>query len=605
MQDTIPERGRSRDLRQLRHALAFLAPYRWSVIGASVALVITASVTLSVGQGIRLLIDRGFAEGSPEVLIRSIGVFAIMVMLLAAGTFVRFYLVSWVGERVAADMRRAVFDRVIGLHPGFFEENWFSEIQSRITTDTTLLQTVIGSSVSIALRNLLMFVGGLVLLFVTNPRLSLFVVVCAPLVVIPIIAFGRRVRSLSRDSQDSVAHVGSYVSEALRQVKTVQAYTHESEDVRRFSAHVEHAFDVAVRRIFQRAVLITLVMILVLAAIAGMLWVGGQDVLAGRTSPGELTAFIFYAFIVAGSVGAISEVVSDLQRAAGATERLLDLMAARSDLPEPEHPRILPEPVRGAVEVRDLVFSYPTRPEQPALEGVSLAIEPGETVALVGPSGAGKSTLFDLLLRFYDPQVGSILIDGVDLRSLHLQDLRRHLALVSQDPVLFTGTVDDNIRYGRPDADRAAVVEAARTAFASEFIDALPQGYDTELGEGGVRLSGGQRQRIAIARAVLRDPRILLLDEATSSLDAESEHMVQQALERLAVGRTTLIIAHRLATVMEADRILVLDRGRIVAGGRHDQLLRSSSLYARLAELQFGPSGAAPEPPSASALGSS
>jgi ATP-binding cassette subfamily B protein len=605
MQDTLPERGRSRDLRQLRHALAFLAPYRWAVIGASVALVITASVTLSVGQGIRLLIDRGFAEGSPEVLIRSIGVFAIMVMLLAAGTFARFYLVSWVGERVAADIRRAVFDRVIGLHPGFFEENWFSEIQSRITTDTTLLQTVIGSSVSIALRNLLMFFGGLVLLVITNPRLSLFVVVCAPLVVIPIIAFGRRVRSLSRESQDSVAHVGSYVSEALRQVKTVQAYTHEDEDVRRFSGHVEHAFDVAVRRIFQRAVLITLVMILVLAAIAGMLWVGGQDVLAGRTSPGELTAFIFYAFIVAGSVGAISEVVSDLQRAAGATERLLDLLAARSDLPEPEHPRTLPEPVRGAVEVRDLAFSYPTRPGQRALDGVRLAIEPGETVALVGPSGAGKSTLFDLLLRFYDPQLGSVLIDGVDIRSLRLQDLRRHLALVSQDPVLFTGSVDDNIRYGRPDTDRSSVVEAARTAFASDFIEALPEGYDTELGEGGVRLSGGQRQRIAIARAVLRDPRILLLDEATSSLDAESEHMVQQALERLAVGRTTLIIAHRLATVMEADRILVLDRGRIVAGGRHDQLLRSSSLYARLAELQFGPSAAAPEPPSATALGSS
>lgn len=605
MQDTLPERGRSRDLRQLRHALAFLAPYRWAVVGASVALVITASVTLSVGQGIRLLIDRGFAEGSPEVLIRSIGIFAIMVLLLAAGTFARFYLVSWVGERVAADIRRAVFGRVIGLHPGFFEENWFSEIQSRITTDTTLLQSVIGSSVSIALRNLLMFFGGLVLLFVTNPRLSLFVVVCAPLVVIPIIAFGRRVRSLSRASQDSVAHVGSYVSEALRHVKTVQAYTHEAEDVRRFSTHVEHAFDVAVRRIFQRAVLITLVMVLVLAAIAGMLWVGGQDVLAGRTSPGELTAFIFYAFIVAGSVGAISEVVSDLQRAAGATERLLDLLAARSDLPEPEHPRTLPEPVRGAVEVRDLAFSYPTRPGQRALDGVSLAIEPGETVALVGPSGAGKSTLFDLLLRFYDPQLGAILIDGIDIRSLRLQDLRRHLALVSQDPVLFTGSVDDNIRYGRPDADRSAVVEAARTAFASDFIDALPEGYDTELGEGGVRLSGGQRQRIAIARAVLRDPRILLLDEATSSLDAESEHMVQQALERLAVGRTTLIIAHRLATVMEADRILVLDRGRIVAGGRHDQLLRSSSLYARLAELQFGPSAAASEGPSATALGNS
>ena len=601
MNPTLPERASSRDLGQLRPALRFLAPYRWAVVGASIALVLTASVTLSVGQGIRLLIDEGFSQGSPDVLIRSIGIFAVMVLLLAIGTFVRFYLVSWIGERVAADLRSAVFDRVVALHPGFFEANFASEIQSRITTDTTLLQNVIGSSVSIALRNLLMFVGGLILLFVTNPRLSLFVVVAAPLVIAPIILFGRKVRRLSRDTQDSIAHVGSYVSEALRQIKTVQAYNHEVEDRRRFGLHVEQAFDISVQRIRQRALLITLVMILVLAAIAGMLWVGGQDVLAGRTSAGELTAFIFYAFIVAGSVGAISEVVSDLQRAAGATERLLELLATDSALPESSDPVRLAEPVRGAIAVRDLVFAYETRADQPALDGVGFSVEPGETVALVGPSGAGKSTLFDLLLRFYDPQQGSILLDGVDLRQLALADLRRHLALVSQDPVLFSGTVAENIRYGRLDATEDEVRAAAAAAFASSFIEALPAGYDTDLGEGGVRLSGGQRQRVAIARAVLRDPRVLLLDEATSSLDAESEHMVQQALDRLSVGRTTLVIAHRLATVMGADRILVLDAGRIVAQGTHRGLIESDPLYARLAALQFGTGagglGAADEPP--------
>lgn len=593
MDQTLPDRASSRDLGQLRPALRFLAPYRWAVVGASIALVLTASVTLSVGQGIRLLIDEGFSQGSPDVLIRSIGIFAVMVLLLAIGTFVRFYLVSWVGERVAADLRSAVFDRVIALHPGFYEANFASEIQSRITTDTTLLQTVIGSSVSIALRNLLMFVGGLILLFVTNPRLSMFVVVTAPLVIAPIILFGRKVRRLSRDTQDSIAHVGSYVSEALRQIKTVQAYNHEGEDRRRFGLHVEQAFDISVLRIRQRAFLITLVMILVLAAIAGMLWVGGQDVLAGRTSAGELTAFIFYAFIVAGSVGAISEVVSDLQRAAGATERLLELLGTDSALPEPVDPVRLAEPVRGAIAVQELGFAYETRPDQPALDGVSFSVAPGETVALVGPSGAGKSTLFDLLLRFYDPQRGSVSLDGVDLRRLALADLRRHLALVSQDPVLFSGSVAENIRYGRLDASDAEVRAAAEAAFASGFIERLPEGYDTDLGEGGVRLSGGQRQRVAIARAVLRDPRVLLLDEATSSLDAESEHMVQQALDRLAVGRTTLVIAHRLATVMGADRILVLDAGRIVAQGTHSDLIASDPLYARLAALQFGPGAGA------------
>jgi ATP-binding cassette subfamily B protein len=573
------------------------------VLGATIALVLTASVTLSVGQGIRLLIDEGLSDGSPELLVKTIGVFSVMVVLLALGTFARFYLVSWIGERVAADLRRAVFDHVIRLHPGFFEANFASEIQSRVTTDTALLQTVIGSSVSIALRNLLMFSGGLVLLVVTNPRLSLFVVICAPLVIVPIIGFGRRVRRLSRTSQDTIAHVGSHVSESLRQVKTVQGYNHEAEDERLFGAHVERAFDVAVQRIRQRAILITIVMILVLGAIAGMLWVGGMDVLSGRTTPGELTAFIFYALIVAGSVGAISEVLSDLQRAAGATERLMELLAAESALPEAEHPVALPTPVRGAVALEGVRFAYPTRPDTPALDGVDLAVAPGEQVALVGPSGAGKSTLFDLLLRFYDPQDGRITLDGIDERDLRLESLRGQFALVSQDPVLFSGSVADNIRYGRPDADDAAVREAARAAFADDFVEALPEGYATELGEGGVRLSGGQRQRIAIARAVLKDPRILLLDEATSALDAESEHMVQQALARLAEGRTTLVIAHRLATVTGSDRIVVMDGGRVVAEGSHETLRHRSPLYARLAALQFGPLPPDPEPREVGAAG--
>ena len=486
----LEDRPRSRRLTSLRPALAFLRPYRWAVVGASIALVLTASVTLSVGQGVRLLIDEGFANGSPELLVRSLLVFLAMVLALAVGTFVRFYLVSWVGERVSADLRRAVFDHVITLHPGFFEDNYASEIQSRITTDTTLLQTVIGSSVSIALRNALMFLGGLVLLVLTNPRLSLFVVIAAPLVVAPIILFGRRVRRLSRDAQDSIAHVGSYLSEALRQIKTVQAYTHEAIDQARFKDHVEAAFRVSLRRVRLRATLITLVMVLVLGAIAGMLWVGGQDVLAGRTTPGELAAFIFYALLVAGSVGAISEVLADLQRAAGATERLLELLEAKSALPVPEAPTPLPQPIQGRLAIEGLTFAYPTRRGQPALRDLSLAVAPGEVVALVGPSGAGKSTLFDLLLRFYDPDAGRLTLDGQALPALDPRDLRSQFALVSQDAVLFTGTVFENIAYGDPSASRSAVAAAARAAFAEGFIEALPEGYDTELGEGGVRLSG-------------------------------------------------------------------------------------------------------------------
>lgn len=573
-------------------ALRFLRPYVGQVIGASIALVVTATVTLSVGQGIRLLVDQGLANGAtPELLEHSLIVFGGLILVLAAGTFMRFYLVSWVGEHVSADIRRAVFDHIVGLHPGYFEAHSPSEIQSRLTTDTVLLQTVIGSSVSIALRNLLMFAGGLVLMVVSNPKLSLLVVVAVPVVVLPIILFGRRVRRLSRESQDRIADVGAYVGETLRQIKTVQAFTHEPYDRLRFGARVSQALRVALRRIWQRAWLTSLVMVLVLLAIAAMLWVGGNDVIAGRTSAGELAAFIFYAFIVAGSVGAFSEVISDLQRAAGATERLVELLSTPSALPAPEQPR-LPEHNDGAISINALSFRYPSRPEVLVLDGINLEVSPGETVALVGPSGAGKSTLFDLLLRFYDPSSGSAALDGVDLRDFALEALRRRIAIVAQQPALFTGTVLENVRYGVPDAPLEAAREACRAANALEFIEALPQGFETPIGEDGMGLSGGQRQRIAIARAVLREPSVLLLDEATSSLDAESEQAVQEALERIMAGCTTLVIAHRLATVRNADRIVVLDAGRIRAVGDHATLLASDPLYARLAELQFGSDGA-------------
>ncbi|MFW6094111.1 MAG: ABC transporter transmembrane domain-containing protein, partial [Pseudomonadota bacterium] len=537
--------------------------------------------------GMRLVIDRGLAEGSGEVLVQTVALFAVLMVLLTAGTFMRFYFVSWVGERVSADIRVAVFEHIIRLHPGFFERNAPTEIQSRITTDTTLLQTVIGSSVSIALRNALMFLGGLVLLFVTNAKLSLVVVASVPFVVAPVILFGRRVRNLSRRSQDTLAQVGSYVGEALRHIKVVQAFNHEPRDEAAFSARVERAFAVGVHRIRQRAFLIALVMLLVMAAIATMLWIGGQDVLAGRITPGELAAFIFYAFIVAGSVGAISEVYSDLQRAAGATERLMELLGSPSALVEPAEPVALPEQACGHLEVRDVSFAYPTRPDRPVLSHVSFSVAPGEMVAVVGPSGAGKSTLFDLLQRFYDPTGGAVLIDGVDARDMSLATLRRHIGYVPQDPVLFAGSVRDNLCYGRPDADEAEIVRALELAHAEAFVRALPEGLDTVVGEGGSGLSGGQRQRLAIARALLTRPRLLLLDEVTSALDAESEQKVRDSIEALKGRCSILAIAHRLSTVRQASRILVLEDGRLVTSGDHESLLRSSALYARFAAIQF------------------
>ena len=581
-------RGRF-DVRPMRRLLPFLKPYRRHIAMALLALVVSAVTVLGLGVGIRLMVDQGFGRGNAGMLDSALVVMVVVVVVLSVTSYARFALVSWIGERVVADLRRAVYRHVIRLEPGFYEINKTAEIITRLTTDTTVLQVVVGSSASMFLRNVLMFLGGTIMLLVTSPKLTALASVVVPVVIVPIVMLGRKVRRLSRDSQDRVADVGAVIDESLYAIRTVQAHAHEPLELDRFAGRVEDAFKTAVRRIRARALLTALVIFLVFGAIATILWVGGQDVVGGRMTGGELASFIWFAVVVAASVGAISEVIGDLQRAAGATERLFGLLSTEPMITAPANPKPLPEPPHGGIEFDDVTFHYPSRPGQAALDRFSLSVPPGQSIALVGPSGAGKTTVFQLLLRFYDPTTGAVRLDGVDVREADPRAVRGQIGLVPQDPVVFSTSALENIRYGRPEATDDEVRAAAVAAHADDFLSALPDGYQTFVGERGVRLSGGQRQRIAIARAILRDPAVLLLDEATSALDAESERTVQLALAELMRDRTTLVIAHRLATVQNVDRIVVMDRGLVVAEGRHGELMAAGGLYARLAALQFDP----------------
>ncbi len=579
-------RAKSKNISALRGLWPFIRPYRTLLIVAIIALVSTAAITLALPLAVRRVVD-GFEAREMAMLNQYFGAALGLAGLLALGTGLRYYFVTRLGERIVADIRKALFARVIDRSPAFYEQIMTGEVLSRLTTDTTLIQSVIGSSVSIALRNALMLIGGLALLGLTSAKLTGFVLLMVPVIIVPIVVMGRKLRKLSRENQDWIAASSGNASEALSAVQTVQANTAEAASRAEFDRVTEISFDVARKRIFTRALLTVVVIFLVFAGILGTLWVGARDVSAGIMTPGELAQFVIYAVIVAGSVGALSEIWSELQRAAGATERLVELLTAIDTVLDPDAPRALPRPARGAVSFDNVTFTYPTRPDERALNGVTLDVQPGETVALVGPSGAGKTTILQMLMRFYDPAQGAVMIDGIDLRDMARTDFRQVMALVPQDPMIFATSALENIRFGRPGATDAEVKDAARAAAADEFIEKLPKGYATELGERGVMLSGGQRQRIAIARAILRDAPILLLDEATSALDAESEALVQKAVDKLSQGRTTLVIAHRLATVKQADRIVVFEEGRIVAQGRHDELVAEGGLYARLARLQF------------------
>ncbi len=564
----------------------FLAPYRGRVAAALVALLAAAACVLALGQGLKHVVDAGFGSGEPRLLDQALGAAVAVAVTLAVATYFRFYLMMSTGERVVTDLRRAVFDHLLNLSPGFYETARTGELVSRLASDTTVVQQVIGYGLSMFVRNLIMMIGAAAMLFFTSWKLAVLVLAGVPATLVPILLLGRRVRRLSRRSQDRVADVSAHVDEAVHEVRTVQAYAHEDTDRAAFGRHAEAAYAAAAASLAQKSALIAAVMLIAFCAVGVILWVGGHDVLAGRLTPGELSAFVFYAGVVATGAGTVSEVWGDLQRAAGATERLFELLDARPAIIAPAAPRPAPRAPR-LYEFDEVTFAYASRTQAPALERFSLRIAAGERIALVGPSGAGKSTVLALLLRFYDPQAGAIRIDGTDLRDMDPRALRRLIAVVPQEPVIFAASAFDNVRYGRPEASRAEVERACGEAFAAEFIARLPQGLDTPLGERGVTLSGGQRQRLSIARALLADRPLLLLDEATSSLDAESERMVQQALERLERGRTTLVIAHRLATVQHADRIVVLDRGAIVAQGTHAELMRQGGLYASLAQLQF------------------
>lgn len=580
------DREKSKHVGALRELAPFLAPYRWLVLFAGVALVLTASVSLVLPIAVRRVVDN-FNTADAHLLdsyfLAALGVAA----LLAVGTALRYMLVTKLGESVVADIRKAVFDRVIGMSPAFYERIMTGEVLSRITTDTTLILSVIGSSISVALRNVLIFAGGLVLMLWTSAKLTGLVLLIVPLVIVPILVLGRRLRVISRENQDKIAESSGNASEALLAVQTVQAFTHEGQSRQSFAEVTNDSLRSAYQRIRTRALMTMIVIFLIFSGVVGVLWIGANDVRTDVMSAGALIQFVIYAVMVAGSVAALSEIWGELQRAAGATERLVELLQVSDRVQDPASAKTLPKPAKGQIDFDGVSFNYPARPDIPALKDVTLSIQPGETVAFVGPSGAGKTTIIQMLQRFYDPLEGEIRMDGIALTDMERAEFRGEMALVPQDPVIFATTARENIRFGRPEASDAEVEAAAQAAAAHEFISNLPEGYDSYVGERGVMLSGGQKQRIAIARAILRDAPVLLLDEATSALDAESERLVQQAVDGLSKDRTTLIVAHRLATVKKADRIIVLEAGEVVAQGTHEELVAQGGLYAKLARLQF------------------
>ncbi|MEM6667468.1 MAG: ABC transporter transmembrane domain-containing protein, partial [Pseudomonadota bacterium] len=594
--DAVLEADRKRrDLRPLKTLLPYVLRHKGVLIAAFLALVTASAATLAVPMAVRRIIDFGFTDAGGGFIDRYFGFMILVVLILALASSARYYFVTWLGERIVCELRTAVFAHLTRLSPGFYDKSQSGEVVSRLTADTTQIKSAIGASSSIALRNLFLFLGATALMIITSPRLSMIVLAAIPLIVLPMVAFGRSVRRRSRLAQDTLAEAASYSGEILGAIRTVQAFTFERRATAAFGGAVERAFQAARASTAARAALTAFALFLIFSSVVAVLWIGAQDVLAGRTTPGELGQFVLYAVFAAGALGELSQVWGEVAQAAGAAERLSELLEEEPAIRSPENPVAMPIPTRGAITFDGVGFAYPSRPDVTVFNDLSFQIEPGETVALVGPSGAGKSSILSLILRAYDPLTGSVRIDGVDAASAHVEALRQSMSLVPQESVIFAASARDNIGFGNPDADGTAIENAARMANAHDFVVALPEGYDTMLGERGVLLSGGQRQRISIARAILRDAPILLLDEATSALDAQSEALVQGALETLMEGRTTIVVAHRLATVMRADRILVIDDGRILDQGTHQALVSRGGLYADLARLQF--TGNALEPP--------